>query len=574
VSTHVDIDPITREVVQNRLISIVREMSVTLQRAAYSPIIYEVKDFSSVLLRPNGELVAQAEGIPAFLGCMHQILPPVLERYPLEEMRPLDVFVSNDPYRADGTHKNDINIVKPIFWKAEPFLFAVNKAHWTDIGGKDPGSWSPDATNTYQEGICVPALRLYEAGKLNEELMEVILSNTRLRGNNYGDLMAQVSSCHTAETRVHELLERHGGDEVNRCIDSMFDYVEAAVRAQIEQIPDGAYEAEDFVDSDGVTDEPVGVRVRITVEGSDITIDLSECDDQRAGAVGNMSLAFTTGACRVAMTCLFGPHLVKNEGFYRPIRIVTRPGSVAHPRYPAPCTPADGVIRAVMESIFFALAPVLPDRVAAGIFGGVQAMAIGGVDPRTGEPYIHFMPYAGGWGARSTKDGINGMCPAMNGDNYNIPCEVIETKFPLLVDRYELIEDSGGPGKFRGGLGVRIDYRVLSPTATVSACLARYKFAPAGLFGGGPGMRSSLILNLGRPDEADRPLVGGATVERDAVVSHRCGGGGGFGDVSERDPERVAFDIRNGYISRDAAATVYGVRQDIDELQGHGDGGR
>src|SRR5262249_36758000 len=161
------------------------------------------------------------------------------------------------------------------------------------------------------------------------------------------------------------------------------------------------------------------------------------------------------------------------------------------------CTPVDGVFRAVMEAIFFALAPVVPDRVAAGIYGGVQAMAIGGVDPRTGEPYIHFMPYAGGWGGRSTKDGINGLGPAINGDNYNIPCEVIETKFPLLVERYELIQDSGGPGKFRGGLGIRIDYRVLSPDATVSACLARYKFAPPGLFGGGEGLRSDLVLNLG-----------------------------------------------------------------------------
>jgi N-methylhydantoinase B len=372
--------------------------------------------------------------------------------------------------------------------------------------------------------------------------------------------MAQVSACHTAEARLHELLQRYGREEVDRCIDSMFDYVEATVRARIAEIPDGEYLGEDFVDSDGVTDNPVSVQVRITIKDSDITLDLSDCEDQRAGAVGNMSLAFTTGACRVALTCVLGPHLVKNEGFYRPIRIITRPGSVTHARYPAPCTPADGVIRAVMEAIFFALAPVVPDRVAAGIFGGVQAMAIGGEDPRTGEPFIHFMPYAGGWGARSTKDGINAMCPAMNGDNYNIPCEVIETKFPLLVDRYELIQDSGGPGKFRGGLGVRIDYRILSDTATVSACLARYKFAPAGLFGGGEGMRSSLILNLGQPDEANRPLVGGAVVERGAVVSHRCGGGGGFGDVAERDRERVAFDLENDLISRETALSVYGLR--------------
>ncbi len=553
-----EVDPITREVVQNRLISIVREMSVTLQRAAYSPIIFEVKDFSSVLLRPNAELVAQAEGIPAFLGCMHQTLAPVLERYRLEDMRPQDVFVSNDPYSANGTHKNDINILKPIFWDDAPVLFAMNKAHWTDIGGKDPGSWSPDASNTYQEGVSVPALRLYQEGEVNSELLEMILANTRLRDFNYGDLMAQVSACHTAESRVHELLTRYEIDEVNGCIDSMFDYVEGKVRAEIADIPDGTYTAEDFADSDGVREDPVRFVVHVIVDGSDIVFDLSDCDEQRWGASGNISLPFTTAACRVALTVLFGPHLVKNEGLYRPMRVVTKPGTVAHPLHPAPCTTVDNSFRAVMESIFFAVAPVVPDKVAAGIFGGVQAMAIAGDDPRTGEPYIHFMPYAGGWGARSTKDGINGLCPAINGDNYNIPCEVAETKFPLMVERYELTDDSGGPGKFRGGLGVRIDYRVLSDGATVSGALGRYKFQPPGLFGGGDGMRSSLLLNLGREDEVNRPFVGGVRVEKGTVISHRCGGGGGFGAPRERDPESVAADVGNGYVSREAAVRDYG----------------
>jgi N-methylhydantoinase B len=552
-------DPITREVVQNRLISIVREMSTTLQRAAYSPIIFEVKDFSSVLLRPNAELVAQAEGIPGFLGCMHQTLGPVIDRYPLGEMRDGDVFVSNDPYSANGSHKNDVNILKPVFWGEQLVLFAVTKAHWTDIGGKDPGSWSPDAANTYQEGVSIPPLRLYRDHEVNGELLEIILANTRLRENNYGDLMAQVSACNTAEHRVHELLNRYGLEELDRCIDSMFDYVEAKVRAEIEKIPDGTYTGVDWVDSDGVSDEPIRFVVETTVEGGDILFDLTGCEAQRPGANGNSSLSFTTAVCRVALTCLFGPHEVKNEGFYRPMRIKTTPGTVVHPVDPAPCTTVDNVLRSIMEAIFFSLAEVAPHKVAAGIFGGVQAMAIAGDDPRSTEPYIHFMPYAGGWGARSTKDGINALCPAINGDNYNIPCEVIETKFPLAVERYELIQDSGGAGEFRGGLGVRIDYRILSSDATVSAALGRYRFSPPGLFGGKDGMKSSLILNVGTPDEANRPLVGGARVQKERLVSHRCGGGGGVGDPGKRDRHRVIADLENEYISAEAAERDYGI---------------
>jgi N-methylhydantoinase B len=552
------VDPVTREVIHNRLVSIVREMSVTLQRAAYSPIIYEVKDFSSVLLRPDASVVAQAEGIPVFLGSMHQTLGPVLDRYPLETITEGDIFISNDPFLANGTHKNDINILKPIFWEGQIVFFAATKAHWTDIGGKDPGSWSPDSTNTYQEGVTVPPLRLYKEGVLNEELQEVILASTRLRENNEGDLMAQLSACHIAETRVHELFRRYDVETVNACIDSLFDYVEAVVRAEIEKVPDGTYTGEDWVDSDGVTDEPVRIVVHTTIKGSDITFDFSECEEQRYGACGNAHFVNTVAACRVAMKCLFGPYLTANEGFYRPLEVVTKPGTVTHPVYPAPGTVWDNIGRAIIEAVVFSLSEVMPERVSAGIFGGVQAMAIAGEDPRNGMPFIHFMPYAGGWGARQSKDGINALCPLLNGDNDNIPCEVSEAKFPLIVERYELIPDSGGAGKTRGGVGIRTDYRLLSEGAFVSAGIGRWRFGPPGLFGGGDGMKSTLILDADGEHPDVRPLSGGVAVRGGALISHRVGGGGGFGDPSERARELVAADVEAGYVTAEAAARDYG----------------
>jgi N-methylhydantoinase B len=555
--TAMQIDPITREVLQNRLTAIVREMSITLQRAAYSPIIYEVKDFSSVLLRPCGDLVAQAEGIPGFLGAMPQLIPPLLERYPHAEMSPGDVFVSNDPYSANGTHKNDVNVIKPVFAGDRVFAFAVNKAHWTDIGGKESGSWSPDATNTYQEGISIPPLRLAERGLLNDELVEIILANTRLRENNLGDLMAQMSACNAAERRVHSLLTQYGAAEIDAYIDSLFAYTEAKIRNEIEGIPDGTYVGEDFVETDGVSLDPIRVGLQIHVKGSDIEFDFTESGPQRGGACGNIPVVGTVSACRLALKCLLAPSVGANDGLYRPMTVVTVPGTMFHPLHPAPCTTWGDLMRAIIESIFEALGPVMPERVPAGMFGQVQAMGVSGEDPRTGRPFIHFTPYAGGWGARASKDGVNALCALANGDNYNVPCEVVEAEFPLMVERYELIEDSGGPGTHRGGLGVRTDLKVLSDGATVSASLDRYRFPPPGRFGGAPGKGSSLLLSLGDQDEVDRPKTSGFRMRKGSVISHRTGGGGGFGDPRLRDPRSLAEDVEDGYVSSHSATRDY-----------------
>jgi N-methylhydantoinase B len=556
--TTVSVDPITREVIQNRLISIVREMSHSLARAAYSPIVYEVKDFSNVLLRANADLVAQAEGIPVFLGAMSPVLQAMLERYRLEEMRPGDVFISNDPYTGNGTHKNDVNVVRPLFADDEPVLFAVSKAHWTDIGGKDPGSWSPDAKSTYQEGISIPPVRLIEEGRMNDELLELVLSNTRMRANNEGDLLAQLAACHVAERRVSELLDRYSWPEVDAYVASLGDYAEALVREEIGRLPDGVYEAEEWVDGDGVIDEPFQVPVRISVSGTSLELDFTGCGDQRYGGCGNATWASTVSAARVAYKCATLPHAVTNEGFYRPLTVRTRQGSFLHPVSPAPCTIWGDVGRAVIEAVLRGLGQADPARMIGGLYGNVDGLAIAGNDPRTGQPYVHFSPYAGGWGARADKDGVNGLCPIINGDNSNVPCEVVENRYPLRVERYCLQPDSGGAGRFRGGLGIRIDYRVLSEGATLSASLDRYRVAPPGVFGGGEGALSGLFVDGG--DGVERPAhkVAGLEVPKGALVSHRTGGGGGYGDPLERDRALVQRDVADGYVSPAAAAEQYG----------------
>lgn len=552
------VDPITREVVQNRLISIVREMSHSLVRAAYSPIIYEVKDFSNVLLRPNGDLVAQAEGIPVFLGAMSPVLVAVLEHYSLDEIRPGDVYISNDPYSGNGTHKNDVNVVTPIFVEDEPVLFAVSKAHWTDIGGKDPGSWSPDARSVYQEGVNIPPLRLVREACFNDELLEMILANTRLRANNEGDLLAQVGACNVAEGRVKELLREYPWPELDRYVESLMDYAEAQTRAEIERIPDGVYAAEDWVDSDGVVDEPFRIAVRVTISGSDIELDFSECPPQRYGGCGNATWAASASAARVAFKCATLPHAVTNQGTYRPLTIRTRAGTVVHPVSPAPVTIWGDVGRSIIEAVLRAVGQADPSRAIAGFYGNVDGLAIAGDDPRTGGQYIHFSPYAGGWGGRADKDGVSALCPIINGDNANVPCEIVENRYPLRVERYALVQDSGGAGRYRGGLGVRIDFRVLSEGTTVSASLDRYRIAPPGVFGGREGALSGLYIDVGDGVEQPAHKCAGLPVPYGAVVSHRTGGGGGYGDPRERDRALLAADVADGYVSEAAARDHYG----------------
>ncbi len=552
------VDPITREVVQNRLISIVREMSLTLQRAAYSPIIHEVKDYSSVLLRPNGDLVAESEGIPSFLGAMPPTLTPVLARYPAASMAAGDVYVSNDPYLANGTHKNDVNVLAPIFVGERLVFFAVTKAHWSDIGGKDPGSWSPDATSTYQEGLAIPPLRLYRSGELNEEVLDLILANTREPEDNHGDLMAQIAACTVAGRRTEDLFQRYGGEAVAGSIDSLFDYVEARMRAEIERLPDGMYTAAETIESDGLGGPPFDVTARVVITGSDILCDFSDQEPQRAAAGANINRVCLEAMCRVAVKCLLAPTLPANQGLYRPVSVDATVGTVTHPRHPAPCTTWGEMGYAVYEAIFAALAPVLPDRVVAGIFGYGQTMAIAGHASGHASAWVHFMPYAGGWGGRQGKDGLSAVCPLLNGDNFNVPCEVIEHEFPLLVERYELVQDSAGAGRHRGGLGVRTDYRLLDGHAQVFAAFNRYCLPPRGLFGGDPGGLSALMLERDGGGLENCPKSAGTIVREGGLISHRTGGGGGFGEPRERDPALVRRDVLDGYVSQAAAASAYG----------------
>lgn len=557
------VDPVTLEVMRARLMSIVREMSVTLHRTAYSTIIREVHDFSCVLLDLQSRLVAQAEGIPLFNGSMGPVLEAVLRKFTREDFQLGDVIISNDPYEGGGTHKNDINIVMPIFHNGRLVLFSASKCHYTDIGGKDPGSWSGDARNSFQEGLMIPPVKLFEGGKRNEAVFDMFFANIRTPEWSRGDLAAQVAAGKTAERRVLDFLDKYRWPTVAKTIEALMDHGERVARAHIEKIPDGVYKAECFVDSDGVVDEPVPLKLTVTVKGSDITFDFTGSAAQRSGACGNEAWVATVSVCRETVVFLAGASLSANEGSYRPIHVIAPQGTIVRPLHPAPLTTGIGDVGTrVIELILQALSPVIPEKVIAGTFGCVQVLSIAGTDPTTGKEYVHFSPYAGGWGGRAGYNGNSAMVSLLSGDNYNIPCEVMETKFPaLMAERFALREGSAGAGRQRGGIGIRYDYRMLADGEFLVS-MDREKFPPHGLFGGKAGLPNVTVVNPDTPDEKRFAKVAGYQVKTGTVISHQTAGGGGYGDPLEMDPQLVLADVRNGYISLESARTDYGVAID------------
>jgi N-methylhydantoinase B len=563
------IDPVTLEVVRAGLTSIISEMSITLSRTSYSTILREINDFSCVIFDAKGRLLAQAEGIPIFNGSMNFVIDAVLEKYPLKDMKPGDIFLSNDPYTAGGTHKNDINVVMPIFWEGELVLLAANKAHHLDIGGKDPGSWSADARNTYQEGLCLPVLKLASDGEMNEQIVEILMANLRTPDLSRGDFAAQIAALKTAELRAHAWLEKCGVELLRNASDELLDHGERLVRAAIEKIPDGKYSSSGFADGDGVSDEPIPIAVTVTITGSDIYIDFAGSGEQRQGSAGNCHWVVTTSMTRQTIMFFTDTALGGNEGSYRPIHISAPLGSVYKPQYPAAVTTGMGCMGTrLIELIFQALAEVIPEEVIGGTFGCFSCMTLGGEEPDTGGEFVHFECYSGGWGGRANADGNSATVSLGSGDAYNIPVEVMETTSPILLcEKFALQERSAGPGKFRGGFGTEIDYCVMGD-AEMSIALDREKYKPYGLFGGQEGRGSELLINPGKEDEQWHIRSSGIALQAGSIIRHRTAGGGGYGDPRDRDPAMVSEDYINGLISFEDTSAIYAMKlnQDTGEV--------
>jgi N-methylhydantoinase B len=559
-----DIDPFTLELVRDSLVAVSDEMFLALQRTSKSPIIYEVLDYACGLTDAGGDMITQGNGVTGFLGTLTFAVRSVLDKFGVEGLSPRDVVITNDPYTGGGTHLSDVSLVVPVFYEGELVAFSAGKAHWTEVGGKDPGSWTTDSTEIFQEGIQFPCIKLFEAGRPVEGLIDFIAANVRLPDMTLGDMQAQASALRLGERRFVELCDHHGPDIVKRSIESFMDYGERMTRAELERLPSGTYEAEDFIDDDGLGNGPFRICVRVTISDGEMMCDFTGTAPQAAGPV-NCTWTGLNSAVRSAFMATTNPHLPVNEGCFRPLRVVCPEGTIFTARRPAPTSTYWETKNHVTDLVWRALAESVPERLTAGHFLSVCGTVVAGTHPGSGELFLLVEPQAGGWGAAIDRDGESGLFCVGDGETYVIPVEVTEARHGVLVDRYELDVTDAGAGRHRGGRGCVRAYRALTDV-TLTATFGRHRFEPWGVAGGRPGSPNLIRIRAReRGDEVFGKCARYRLKEGD-VACLVTGTGGGWGDPLERSVEAVVDDVRNGYVTIDQARRHYGVDVDPESL--------
>ena len=556
------IDAVTLEILNNAFMSIAEEMGGILIRSVYSSNIKERKDCSSALFSADGTVIAQAEHIPVHLGSLLGIIPKIRERFPEDQIEPGDIFVANDPYNGGGTHLPDITLCMPVFHEGKIIAFAANIAHHSDVGGRVPGSCSGDSTSIFQEGLRLPPIKICKKGVLLQEVMDVITLNCRTGFERMGDILAQIAANLIAQNRMSELVERYGLHTILDGMEELINYGERKMRAGIRALPNGEAYFEDWMDDDGVEiGKPFKLCCKICIEDERIKLDFSGSSEQVRGAVN-----VVTGALRAcvyyAVKSIVDPKLPANGGFFRPIEIYAPEGSVLNPTPPSACGGRTDTCQRVADVIFGAMSKVVPKAVMAGCASVVQAATFCGKDQRNNRDFVYVEAIAGGYGARHNKDGMDGVqCHVTNSSN--LPIECLEMEYPMRVSAYEIRKDSGGAGKYRGGLGVTRSYEMLIDTE-FSSHADRQKFPPWGIAGGLPGECGSFVVNPGTADEWVMPSgkMSGVHLKPGDILSANTPGSGGYGNPFERDSALVLDDIINEKVSVEKAAELYGVAID------------
>jgi N-methylhydantoinase B len=561
-------DPITFEVIKNALDSIADEMAIVLMRSAYSPIVRDSLDYSTAVCNRDGVMVAQGLTTPLHLGSFPDAMRHLVTRYG-GRMRPGDVFALNDPYGAGGIHLPDIYVIKPIFCGEAVEGYAATVAHHTDVGGISPGSNSIHSTEIYQEGLRIPLLKLYDAGEPNETLFSLIERNVRVPVKVLGDVRAQVAACGNGERTFGDLLTKYGAPVLQDYLEEVVNFAERRMRAEIGALPDGVYEFTDFIDGLGDDPDPIVFHVRVTIAGETISVDWAGTSPQVKGGI-NSPLPFTRSATYLAIRSLVDPAIPNSEGYMKPIRVSAPPGTIVNPLLPGPCAARGITGYRMFDTMLGALSQAIPDRVPSAGEGGASLPSIGGYE--NGKPFVHVETILGTWGARPSRDGYEGIShPGANQSNQ--PIELIEAELPLRVRRYGLVKDSGGAGRYRGGLALIREYQILAEEASFTIRSDRQIHLPYGLHGGWPGTPSRNVVNPGPGERVLPPLpMQALSLKRGDVFCHTLPGGGGFGDPLERDPHMVLEDVLDEKLSADYARRVYGVVIDLDRMRIDPDG--
>ncbi len=550
-------DTFTLEIIKNALVAVGDEMFVAMQRTSMSPIIYETLDYSCGLTDAEGNLITQGNGTTVFLGQIDSLVREVLKKFGEKgDIHEGDVFISNDPYVGGGTHLSDPALVQPIFFEDELVAFVINKAHWTEVGGKDPGSFTTNATEIFQEGLQLPNIRIFSGGKPSAAIIDLIAANVRLPEMSLGDMWAGVAANRVGERRVREIFAKFGSAAVTEAIVSLLDYGEKMIRQEMQDLPKGVFEAEDWIDDDGLGNGPFRIQVKVTITDDEFIADFTGSHAQVPGPINNSRTGLVS-AVRTVFKALSNPSVPANGGCFRPMKVICPEGTVFTAKRPAPVSLYWETMMAGADLIWKALAPHIPERLTAGHMLSVCATIITGTHPDTGEFYLMVGPLVGGWGAGATKDGDGGQFASADGETFNIPVEIAETRYGVLVDQYAFHNDDGGFGKFRGGKGVVLDYRILSDTAVMTGSFGRNKFKPWGIGGGGEGSPNYAMVLRSDGSEETYSMFHQIPLMKGDVVRLVTATGGGFGDPRERPRDKVRDDLRNGYILAEQAKTYF-----------------
>jgi N-methylhydantoinase B len=551
------VNPITVEVVRNAINAYADEMATALCKSAYNMMIYEVRDFCCGLIDTEGRMISQNKGgLPIFLADLGIAVKDGIERYGKSGFAPGDVIIMNHG-QVCGQHLNNVVIYAPCFHDGKLVAFAANRAHWVDIGGMREGFGSVQTTEIYQEGLQFRSLKIYDAGKRNDTLWQMIHDNVRFPEAALGDMRAQIACCQLGARRYGELVKRYGVETVEACIHAIWDIAEREARAFVEKIPDGTYEAESFLDNDGRNlDVKIRIKVKVIIKGDRMVIDFSDMHDQVRGPM-NSGYSGGLAAARVAFKCLTQPTAPVNEGCFRPLEMILPEGKLINAKSPAALGLWSIPLPTVIDTILKALAPALPDRIPAAHKGDMGGVSISGFRESDGRRFLLMNIFGGGWGGRPHEDGESASVSICQGDVRNAPVELQEIQYPMLVERFALRRDSGGAGKHRGGLGVELVYRALQKASANINC-ERIEDPPWGLHGGKSAAVNEAVLT--RRDGSEQALRKATGVALDAGdrLTFRTAGGGGWGDPRARDRKAVEEDVARGYLSPETAARDYG----------------
>ena len=548
------IDSITSEIIRHLFISAAEEMKINLARSSYNPVVFEMYDFAVGVFDAEANMIAQAPGLPVFLGTLRENVSVVTADIGgLDKFRPGDLYLMNDPY-AGGTHLLDVTCVAPVFDGDEILGFSVAKTHWLDVGGKDPGSYSNDTRNIYQEGLRLRSVKLYDAGEPVKSVLDVIKYNVRVSESVLGDLRSQIAACRTGERRFKAIVEKYGRETVLEAKTQFMNHAEKMARLAVERIPDGRYEAEGWLDNDSLhpNGKHLPIRVAVTVKGQEMVVDLTGSQGQNEGPI-NCGLATTISAVRVGFKCVTTPWVPINEGSFRPLNVIVPENSMFNAHFPAPCCQFGRHLLTMIDTFLKAFASKLGRKIPAGHYCDLGILSMSGIDPRNGQEFIHVDSSSGGWGGSDGTDGESCLIAIQDGDSKNVPTELLEQRYPLRIRQFCLRKDSGGPGRHRGGLGHIRDFEILIDTVKLLTSVERHGYRPWGIAGGFDGLSNNAILNPGTRREREVRKVTNFSLKLGDILSMRSGGGGGFGFPWERDPLRVLEDVIDGYVSTKSA---------------------